>query len=73
MYSKLVSAWPMPNIRSERNVPQRRYTQPPNATPIMVDTVMLTLPAMLNSCRENPTPLIMKVLYRLSARASPTL
>jgi hypothetical protein len=34
---------------------------------------MFTLPAMLNSSNENPTPWIMKVLYRLKASASPTL
>src|SRR5271169_5210027 len=72
-YMRLVSAWPMPNTSIDLNVPQRMYTQPPNVTPIMVDTVMFTLPAMLSSSRENPTPLIMKALYRLNANASPTL
>ena len=39
----------------------------------MLDTVMFTLPAMLSSSSENPTPLIMKALYKLRANASPTL
>ena len=52
----------MPKIRSERNVPQRKYIQPPKVTPIMVEMVMLSLPAMPSSSRENPTPRSMKVL-----------